>query len=282
MVKTRQSASFSFRAAWTLLLSISILLSLAPWGSEAAESCPECSYVDSLLKPCNSSLNMLSWPGTMVYQPTPAQAKCGCNQNYYGQAEGCMRCQSSTSAHYSVKDLEGYKLVCLSMGETWKEIYIPGQTSASTTAEATGPTAPPVPSDESTSGKHAANNLSNGAVAGIVVSVIALVVALTVAGYVWRKRRRESVRGEGVNDEYKFSDTQRDSYMEAALPQYTGMIQPTLPPLSNISNLRVMNPDSEDEDLPPRSANRNDQNQPSFEVNRNSSPGWRRGSFDDD
>ncbi|KAF9572106.1 hypothetical protein EC968_010359 [Mortierella alpina] len=216
----------------------------------------------------------------MVYQPTPAQAKCGCNKNYYDQAAGCMSCQSSSSAHYSVKDLEGYKLVCLSLGETWKEIHIPGEPSASTSVESASPTTVPVPSDASNSGKHtSSNNLSNGAVAGIVVSVIALVVALTVAGYVWRKRKRESVRGEGVNDEYKFSDTQRDSYMEAALPQYTGMIQPTLPPLSNISNLRVMNPDSEDEDLP---ANRRVQNQPSFEVNRNSSPGWRRGSFDDD
>ncbi|KAF9962663.1 hypothetical protein BGZ70_008002 [Mortierella alpina] len=226
---------------------------------------------------------MLTWPGTMVYQALPAQAKCACNQNYYDLATGCMRCQSSSSAHYSVKDLEGYKLVCLSYGETWKAINMPDQPSASTTAATTGPTAVPVPSDESTSGKHtSSNNLSSGAVAGIVVSVIALVVALTVAGYVWRRRKRETVRGEGVNDEYKFSDTHRDSYMEAALPQYTGMIQPTLPPLSNISNLRVMNPDSEDEDLPPRSANRRLQNQPSFEVNRNSSPGWRRGSFDDD
>ncbi|KAF9278980.1 hypothetical protein BGZ68_008203 [Mortierella alpina] len=215
-------------------------------------------------------------------QPSAAQAKCGCNQNYYELAKGCMRCQSSTSASYSVKDVEGYKLVCLSFGETWKAIHNPNEPSASTPAGTTGPTAVPVPSDESTSGKHTTNNLSNGAVAGIVVSVIALVVALTVAGYVWRKRRRESVPGDGVNDEYKFSDTQRDSYMEAALPQYTGMIQPTLPPLSNISNLRVMNPDSEDEDLPPSSANRKVQNQPSFEVNRNSSPGWRRGSFDDD
>ncbi|KAG0200253.1 hypothetical protein BGX28_006640 [Mortierella sp. GBA30] len=216
-----------------------------------------------------------------------AQARCGCNQNYYDQVAGCMKCQSSSSAHYSVKDLDGYKLVCASFGETWKEIYVPGSETATTTASAASNTATntPLPSDGSTAGDHkTANSLSGGAVAGIVVSVIALVVALSVAGYVYRRRKRDGVRDDRVEDEYKFNDTQRDSYMEQALPQYTGMIQPTLPPIANVSNLRVMNPDNEDDDLPPHTTNHHghQQHQPSFEVTRNASPGWRRGSFDDD
>ncbi|KAF9181068.1 hypothetical protein BGZ51_005672 [Haplosporangium sp. Z 767] len=131
----------------------------------------------------------------------------------------------------------------------------------------------------SSSGETSTNHLSSGAIAGIVVSVVALVVALSVAGYVWR-RRRENLR-HPADDEYKYNDSQRDSYMEVALPQYTGMIQPTLPPIANISNLRVMNPDSDDEDRGGTSRSRQLEHS-SFEVNRNSSPGWRRGSFDDD
>ncbi|KAG0263593.1 hypothetical protein BG011_008537 [Mortierella polycephala] len=193
---------------------------------------------------------------------------------------GCLRCQSSSSASYSVKDLEGYKLVCTSFGETWKAIHIPGQTTTSTTALPTT-TLPPVPSDGSSSGGTSTNtnHLSSGAIAGIVVSVVALVVALSVAGYVWR-RRRENLQPR-TDDEYKYSDSQRDSYMEVALPQYTGMIQPTLPPIAKVSNLRVMNPDSDDEDHGATLRSRQ-QEHSSFEVNRNSSPGWRRGSFDDD
>lgn len=196
------------------------------------------------------------------------QAPCGCNQNYYDQVHylsplisdvqtqftilyrgpwlifflscsqmvECLRCQSSSSATYSVKDLEGYKLVCTSFGETWKEIHIPDQTTTSTTTlPTTTTTLSPVPSNGSSSGgtSTSTNHLSSGAIAGIVVSVVALVVALSVAGYVWR-RRRENLQHR-TNDEYKYSDSQRDSYMEVALPQYTGMIQPTLPPIAKVS-----------------------------------------------
>ncbi|KAI1315827.1 hypothetical protein EDD11_000322 [Mortierella claussenii] len=214
---------------------------------------------------------------------------------------GCLKCQSSSSAKYSVKDLAGYQLVCQSYGQTWKQINFPNQTttiSASTTATATssmagggGAVVPtsvdgnPSSGNKSTSGS-GNSSLSSGAIAGIVVSVIALIVALSVAGYVWGRRRRDSVRHTDL-DEYKYRDTQPDSYMEVALPQYTGMIQPTLPPISKVSNLRVMNPDSdEDEEMIHAGGlhrqQSQQQSQQSFEVRRTSSPGWRRGSFDDD
>lgn len=43
------------------------------------------------------------------------------------------------------------------------------------------------------------------------------------------------------------------------------------------SNLRVMNPDEDDDYVPTKEGY-----EKSFEVKRDSSPGWRRGSFDDD
>ncbi|KAF9584641.1 hypothetical protein BGW38_005764, partial [Lunasporangiospora selenospora] len=111
-----------------------------------------------------------------------------------------------------------------------------------------------------------------------IVSAIALVVALSVAGYVYTRRKRDRVKDMENDRQYKYA-SQHDSYHETALPQYTGMIQPTLPPISKVSNLRVMNPDSDEDD---RSTHKHAQpGQPSFEVRRTSSPGWRRGSFDD-
>ncbi|KAF9155299.1 hypothetical protein BGX21_004529 [Mortierella sp. AD011] len=68
----------------------------------------------------------------------------------------------------------------------------------------------------------------------------------------------------------------------AALPQYTGMIQSSLPPISKVSNLRVMNPDSEDEEAAAASGRQRQSKPQSFEVQRTTPPGWRRGSFDDD
>ncbi|KAF9895548.1 hypothetical protein BX616_009437, partial [Lobosporangium transversale] len=98
------------------------------------------------------------------------------------------------------------------------------------------------------------------------------------------RRRRDRAHEAGDLDEFKYRDTQSDTYMEAALPQYTGMIQPALPPISKVSNLRVMNPDSDDDDMVNAAGLRRNPSAPqqSFEVRRTSSPGWRRGSFDDD
>ncbi|KAG0312013.1 hypothetical protein BGZ99_009778, partial [Dissophora globulifera] len=222
--------------------------------------------------------------------PTSDQAACACNQNYYDQMVGCLKCQSSTSAHYSVKALPDYQLVCQSYGQAWKQINLPSQstTSAAPTsvATSTAPGASTTPGSITSPGGNtsSSNSLSSGAIAGIVVSVIALIVALSVAAYVYGRRKRESLRQQGDIDEYKYRDSP-DSYMEVALPQYTGMIQPTLPPISKVSNLRVMNPDSDDDEAGALSTQprRPQQKQPSsFEVNRTSSPGWRRGSFDDD
>ncbi|KAF9976736.1 hypothetical protein BGZ73_007961 [Actinomortierella ambigua] len=141
-------------------------------------------------------------------------------------------------------------------------------------------------------GQSSSHSLSSGAIAGIIVSIVALIVALSVAGYVYARRKKEKEQRE-ADEIYKYGDDQRTSYMEVPLPQYTGMIQPTLPPLPNITNLRVTNPDTDDEEAnhhhhqlqhhhqhpdPPF----HHEHQPSFEVKRNSSPGWRRGSFDDD
>ncbi|KAF8918510.1 hypothetical protein BGZ58_004835 [Dissophora ornata] len=207
---------------------------------------------------------------------------------------GCLTCQSSSSAHYSVKALASYQLVCESYGQTWKQINLPTTSSTTTTTTTTTTVAPTTTSDSTTStatnpsgdlsSSNSSNNgLSSGAIAGIVVSVIALIVALSVAGYVWGRRRRDAgLHGRDV-EEYKYRGTP-DSYMEVALPQYTGMIQPSLPSLSKVSNLRVMNPDSDDDAVsnygPPQPRHQDEPS--SFEVQRNSSPGWRRGSFDDD
>jgi hypothetical protein len=150
-----------------------------------------------------------------------------------------------------------------------------------------------------------------------IVSAIALIVALSVAGYVYVRRKREMARQKEEEELYKFQENSRNSYMEAPLPQYTGMIQSSLPSLPQLtyvyalflfvfldarivpwfgceqqlttvsllssfvlnSNLRVMNPDSDDDENNGQTRFNKKQ---SFEVNRGTSPGWRRGSFDDD
>lgn len=269
-------------------MSIMLLLSFPLTGTLAQESCPECSYADTLLKPCNSSLQMQTWPGTLVYQPTEQQAPCACNDNYYGQMAGCLKCQSSTSAKYSVKPLADYQLVCTAFHQVWTPIYLPSKstTAVPSSTSTTTSSSNSIQTGDRTSNGNGHSNLSSGAIAGIIVSVVALVVALSVAGYVWNRRRKEVRRGvAGDMDEYKYRDNQTDSYMEHALPQYTGMIQPTLPPLSNLTNLRVMNPDYEEGGHrvePPQAQYTQSPTNPSFEVRRGSSPGWRRGSFDDD
>ena len=68
-----------------------------------------------------------------------------------------------------------------------------------------------------------------------MVSVVALIVALSVAAYVYSRRRREHVAADDDLDEYKYNTTSRDSYMDSSLPQYTGQIQPVLPPISKVS-----------------------------------------------
>ncbi|KAF8948409.1 hypothetical protein CPC16_012093 [Podila verticillata] len=239
----------------------------------AQDSCPDCSNADTVLKSCNTALLMNTWPGTMVFQPNEAQAPCACNQNFYGLIGSCLTCQSSTTAKYSVKPLDQYQQVCLSFHQQWQQIYIPNKPSTSSTAE---PTATPEPSNDGPGGvSHV--GLSSGAIAGIVVSAIALIVALSVAVYVYQRRKRDLRKQQEEDELYKYNSQARNSYMEVPLPQYTGMIQPSLPSLPQLTNLRVMNPDADDDDVPTK-----ERYDKSFEVQRNSSPGWRRGSFDDD
>ncbi|KAF9348873.1 hypothetical protein BGX26_012752 [Mortierella sp. AD094] len=151
-------------------------------------------------------------------------------------------------------------------------------TSTTTSAPTSTDTTTPGP-DNNTTGPTHNNGLPAGAIAGIVVSAIALIVALTVAGYVYTRRKRELARQKEDDELYKYQETTRNSYMETPLPQYTG-IQSSLPALPQLTNLRVMNPDNDDEDV-------NNSGNPGFLNNkygaaRTSSPGWRRGSFDDD
>ncbi|KAI1313918.1 hypothetical protein EDD11_002381 [Mortierella claussenii] len=251
--------------------------------SAAPDSCPPCSIADGILKPCNSTLNILSWPGTFVYQPLENQAQCACNQNFYDQMLSCLDCQSSSSAKFTVKPLPEYKTICQSLGQaTFPPVYIPGQSTTSSAAAT--PTDPSVTNPStghiSTGAGHSGSGLSSGAVAGIIVSAIALIVALSVAGYVFARRRRELTKQREEDELYKYQEGSRNSYMEAPLPQYTGMIESSLPALPQLTNLRVMNPDNDDEE------DRNNGARPpqdyGLDAPRTSSPGWRRGSFDDD
>ncbi|KAF9928720.1 hypothetical protein FBU30_002138 [Linnemannia zychae] len=283
MIISHRETNLYSKAAVAFFLVIPLLLGISP--STANASCPTCNYADSLLKPCNTKLDILTWSGHMVYQPTEEQAPCACNQNFYGQIDNCLKCESSPTADYSVAPLPLYQAICLSQGQAWKDINFPNGTTTTTTVAPTATTTattttttPTTPLTSNGAVSSSSSSLSNGAIAGIVVSVIALIVALSVAAYVYSRRRREHVAAADDLDEYKYNSTSRDSYMDSSLPQYTGQIQPVLPPISKISNLRVMNPDSDDEAGPARPP----QQQASFEVNRTSSPGWRRGSFDDD
>ncbi|KAF9291331.1 hypothetical protein BGZ68_004419 [Mortierella alpina] len=284
----RKSAGQS--QAW-MAASVSIAaIGLLYQGVSAADgeigSCAPCGLSETILLPCNSTLQMSGWPGTFTYQPTLAQAPCACNQNFYDQIKACLLCQSSDSAHLSVKPLPDYQLVCQAYGiATFPPVYIPGQKQ---TTAAPAPPDSTLPSNGSNAGSSSPSHssLSSGAVAGIIVSAIALLVALSVAGYVFAKRKRELARQREEDELYKFQETNRNSYIEAPLPQYTGMIQSSSPQLPQLTNLRVMNPDSDDEDPlnGPRfpTGKGSAMEGTSFEVNRNSSPGWRRGSFDDD
>ncbi|KAG0295339.1 hypothetical protein BGZ98_001433 [Dissophora globulifera] len=264
------------------MAALALLLVQGVSAAAASGSCPPCDGADDILKPCNTSLQMQNWPGTFVYQPLAAQAQCACNQNFYDQMVSCLACQSSSSAKLSIKALPDYKLVCQSLGQTsFPPVYIPGgaQSSPSTPS----PTTDPNQSSGSHSGGSGASHssLSSGAIAGIVVSAIALIVALLVAGYVFTRRKREMARQKEEDDLYKYQGATRNSYMEAPLPQYTGMIQSSLPSLPQLTNLRVMNPDN-DEDEDNYGIGAKFQNGNGFDAPRTSSPGWRRGSFDDD
>ncbi|KAG0279269.1 hypothetical protein BGZ96_001996 [Linnemannia gamsii] len=173
-----------------------------------------------------------------------------------------------------------YKAMCVYYGQATFPA-LPGGVvvNPTTSTHPTQPSSEPMPSEGNNGGSSNHSGLSSGAVAGIIVSAIALIVALSVAGYVYNRRRREMTRQREEEELYKFQENSRNSYMEAPLPQYTGMIQSSLPSLPQLTNLRVMNPDSEDEDN--NAQNRFNKKQ-SFEVQRGTSPGWRRGSFDDD
>ncbi|KAG0215646.1 hypothetical protein BGX28_008892 [Mortierella sp. GBA30] len=254
--------------AWMLAASMAAIGMLyqgvsAAAGDGEAGSCAPCGIADTILKPCNSSLGMSGWPA-------------------------CLTCQSSDTAHLSVKPLADYKLVCQSLGVTaFPAILIPGQSqSTSAPAPTDSNTSSGGSSSGSTGGSH--SSLPSGAIAGIIVSAIALIVALSVAGYVFTKRKRDLARQQEEDELYKYQETNRNSYIEAPLPQYTGMIQSSLPQLPQLTNLRVMNPDNEDDDAhyynklqEPNFPKSHGAEGSSFEVHRNS-PGWRRGSFDDD
>ncbi|KAK3809766.1 MAG: hypothetical protein JOS17DRAFT_764620, partial [Linnemannia elongata] len=284
MVKSRRVVTFYSKVVSAFFFATPCCCCLVSRLQPSMHPVRPANYVDDLLKPCKTKLDILTWSGHMVYQPTDLQAPCACNQNYYTMINSCLTCETSTSANYTVAALDLYKAVCSSQNQVWKDINNPNGTvttttkPTSTTASATTTTISPSGLDGATKGS--SSSLSNGAIAGIVVSVIALIVALSVAAYVYSRRRREHVAADDDLDEYKYNTNSRDSYMDGSLPQYTGQIQPALPPISKISNLRVMNPDSDDE-ASGAAPTRPPQHQASFEVNRTSSPGWRRGSFDD-
>ncbi|KAF9166611.1 hypothetical protein DFQ26_007425, partial [Actinomortierella ambigua] len=154
-----------------------------------------------------------------------------------------MDCQTSTTATYTIVNETFYEQICVSYGVQYTDVYVPPSTTTSTPL-------PPPPTSTNTNlpstsnpGQSSSHSLSSGAIAGIIVSIVALIVALSVAGYVYAKRKKEKEQRE-ADEIYKYGDDQRTSYMEVPLPQYTGMIQPTLPPLPNITNLRVTNPDT--------------------------------------
>ncbi|KAF9081902.1 hypothetical protein BGX23_000312, partial [Mortierella sp. AD031] len=203
----------------------------------AAESCPNCKIVDEQLMPCNATLDIHTWNSKFEYQPTRARAACECNQNFYTQINGCLECQTSDTAKYSAAPLEVYKGLCAGLGQATFPSYPPPVGVTSTSTQPTVPTATTtLPSDENNAGSGSSHSgLSSGAVAGIVVSAIALIVALSVAGYVYTRRKRELTKQKEEEELYKFQENSRNSYMEAPLPQYTGMIQSSLPSLPQLT-----------------------------------------------
>ncbi|KAF9146339.1 hypothetical protein BGX30_001353 [Mortierella sp. GBA39] len=258
-----------------------VVAAIAALCQGAVVSCPQCTTADSILKPCNSALNIDTWSSPYIYQPhNAAEAVCQCNQNFYSQITFCLQCQSSSSANYTVMPLPEYKALCVYYNQPTFPFLAGGVVVATTTtSQSTQPTSEPMPSEGNNGGSGSSHSgLSSGAVAGVVVSAIALIVALSVAGYVYTRRKREMAKQKEEEDLYKFQENSRNSYMEAPLPQYTGMIQSSLPSLPQLTNLRVMNPDSDDED----NHGQTRLNTKSFEVQRGAPPGWRRGSFDDD
>ncbi|KAF9541853.1 hypothetical protein EC957_002623 [Mortierella hygrophila] len=241
-----------------------VVAAIAALCQGAGVSCPQCDVANSILKPCNSALNIDSWSSPYVYH----------------QISACLGCQTSSTANYTVMPLPEYKALCVYYNQPTFP-FLPGGVVVATTttpSQSTQPTSDPLPSEGNSGSGSSHSGLSSGAVAGVVVSAIALIVALSVAGYVYARRRREMARQKEEEDLYKFQENSRNSYMEAPLPQYTGMIQSSLPSLPQLTNLRVMNPDSDDED----NHGQMRPNKKSFEVQRGAPPGWRRGSFDDD
>ncbi|KAF9365583.1 hypothetical protein BGX34_009409 [Mortierella sp. NVP85] len=264
-------------ASWLWVAASLVMVGFLGVSSAAEESCAPCSLAEEVLKNCNSSLQMSTWPGKFTYQPLPVQAPCACNKNFYDQVETCVACQSSDTAKLQVLPLADYTAVCASMGQGFPAFYSPVKTTSTVGPAPTSSSLPSTAHPGSGSASH--SSLSPGAVAGIVVSVIALMVALSVAGYVFM-RRREIAKEKEREEVYKYQE-RTDSYGETALPQYTG-IQSSLPTLPQLTNLRVMNPDNDvDEernigsDSKPGHAN-------GLDAPRQTPPGWRRGSFDDD
>ncbi|ORZ20047.1 hypothetical protein BCR41DRAFT_351172, partial [Lobosporangium transversale] len=246
--------------------------------SVSAESCTPCGMAEDILKPCNATLEIEHWPGKFTYQPTREQAVCACNENYYVQMTACVKCQSSSSAHLSIKPLAEYQDVCKSFGVfDFPKVHMPTTSTSIASTQTTTSTSTPT-SDQSNSGSTARSGLSSGAVAGIIVSAIALIVALSVAGYVYTRRRRELAKQKEDDDLYKYQENSRQSYMESPLPQYTG-IQSSLPSLPQLTNLRVMNPDNDEDEI--LNSGTRFPNASNVDAPRTSSPGWRRGSFDD-
>ncbi|KAG0292705.1 hypothetical protein BGZ97_005522, partial [Linnemannia gamsii] len=230
------------------------------------ESCPQCKVVDSYLSKCGAALNLDTWSSPVVYQPhNTTEAPCQCFGNFYDQIVACLGCQKSPTADYSVMPLAEYKAMCIYYGQPNFPALPGGVVVNPTTSIQPTQSSGPLPSDGSNGGSSSHSGLSSGAVAGIIVSAIALIVALSVAGYVYVRRKREMARQKEEEELYKFQENSRNSYMEAPLPQYTGMIQSSLPSLPQLTNLRVMNPDSDDDENNGQTRFNKKQ---SFEVNR--------------
>jgi hypothetical protein len=66
MVKPSRVVTLYSNAASALFFASPLLLGLLSTPVNA--DCPTCPYVDTLLKPCNSKLDILTWSGHMVYQ----------------------------------------------------------------------------------------------------------------------------------------------------------------------------------------------------------------------
>lgn len=68
MVKSRRVVTFYSKVVSAFFFATPLLLLLGITPSTVDASCPTCQYVDDLLKPCKTKLDILTWSGHMVYQ----------------------------------------------------------------------------------------------------------------------------------------------------------------------------------------------------------------------